>query len=302
MALSIGPTEVLLAKSQQTTQKSIGVKGSPQATSAPLMQTSGDSFAVKTASQQTEESTSRTLFQASLSLTKREDITKKLQETTVEVLETAKAINAEVDPIKKEELKQEAAKLIEEAQKQYEAAIEEDPSLAENETYAAILKPGADPNDAAKTYSVTLGAAPSVQGLGLNDLSFEDADIEATITKLEYTVSNLGTQLTAQQSTNTSISSAVKSRISETSASERIKYTDTPEQQTEQLTKDIRNSYSLDSLPPVERLNFQALLAAEDAIRSTPAISEPSARPPEQANELMPDSGTPAAAAKLVQN
>ncbi|MCB0325482.1 MAG: hypothetical protein KDD69_17995 [Bdellovibrionales bacterium] len=291
MALSIGPNQTSLA-SQPTgsSQKTSSVTSGPQALSQGTLRTtvepSGDSEAASSAVspvQAEERRATGILFDASRSVSDKQSATAALLDTVGKLQENAEEIERETNPTRRQELVEESEALAQEAQQQFEAAVEENPSIAQNETITAVIQPGADPTSGVTTFTTSVSAASSPEQLGLTTIDYSDA--EGSQAALGDVASTLRTSLTAFQSVSTDLSSAVRARGQAIAAEESAAVSVDIDQRADELARQVADSASgLTEASGVEQIDVQRLLAAEEASaqRSAERSAESNQPPPSE--------------------
>ena len=270
MALEIGPNQTALAAQSTSTDRSSATSSSPQALNQATLRTTvepgGEEATRSTVSpvQAEERQTTGILFNASSSLDQRQDAAENLLGVVEQLRDNAEEIEREVDPNRRQALIDESEALVQQAQADFEAAVEENPSLAENETITAVITPGEDPSSGQTTFTTSLPRGTSPEDLGLPSVNFEDA--EAAQETLDDVAGQLRGQVASIESTRSDVATAVRDRGRAIASEEQNERAVDPDSRSEELAQEVAQSASrITEASPVEQLEVQSLLAEEEA-------------------------------------
>jgi gas vesicle protein len=160
--------------------------------------------------EQVENRASNTLLNASQSLSSRQNLVEGLGKTLSSISSLVKELKTEVNPNRKEAIKNEINSLVEDVETSFNKAVERDPKLRESITFTALAKPADETNATQKFSSVSVAGVPSPEDLGLNSLDLDDIEAtEETISNAQNIVAGKSNEL---NSNATEIGLAVKSK------------------------------------------------------------------------------------------
>ncbi len=268
MTLEIGPNQTALSSSANQTSPTSNAQALEKGTLRITVESAGGEPATtNTVSpvQAEERQTTGILFNASSSLSEKENASQSLLNTIEDLQSRSEEIESETNPTRRQALIDESEAIRAQAEADFAAAAEENPGITENETVTAVITPGESPESGQTTFTAVVPGTSTPEEAGLSGVDFSDASAaQDSLAAAEATVRQ---NLSSFESAKTGISSAVRDRgqaiAAESTADSRVD----ADARSDELAREVAASASsITEASAVEQLDVQSLIIEEEVV------------------------------------